>query len=253
MIIRKNSYAISLMREAGKRLAQVFQDLHFQVIAGISTGKLDEWLEARLLKAQLHPECKGYGSPQFPAVSCISVNDEVVHGVPRFDRILVPGDLVKVDICASYNGYCADMARSYFVGGSALADQAARLVATAQEALDAGIEQARVGNRISDISWAIQKTVEAQGFGVVRNFAGHGIGKRMHEEPEILNYGKPGKGPIIAAGMAFALEPMITLGNFETEVDADGWTARTVDRSLAAHIEDTVVVTEQGPEIMTRL
>ncbi len=252
MILRKNNHAFSIMREAGKRLASVFQEIPGQLCVGVSTLELDAFIEKRLLASGLYSQCKGYGYPPFPAAACISVNDVIVHGIPSGQKLLKEGDLVKVDICASYNGYCADMARSYFVG-EALSDEAILLVKTAYESLDAGIDKIRVGNRISDISFAIQSTVEAQGFGVVRDFAGHGIGKKMHEEPEIVNFGAPGKGPLIEVGMAFALEPMITLGGYAITMDDDKWTARTADGSLAAHVEDTVIVTDHGPEITTRL
>ncbi len=252
MISRKNNYAMSLMREAGRRLARIFEELPDLLKSGVTTKDIDAFIEKKLHISGMHSECKGYGHPAFPAVSCISVNDEIVHGIPRADRYLSEGDLVTVDVCASYNGYCADMARSYFVE-KAPSDSAIQLVDAAQRSLDAAIQKAQVGNRITDISFAVQQVVENAGFGVVRDFAGHGIGKKMHEDPEILNYGVPGKGPLIDIGMAFAIEPMITLGNYKVIIDADKWTARTADGSLAAHIEDTVIVTNDGPEITTRL
>ena len=161
------------------------------------------------------------------------------------------GDLVKVDVCASWNGYCADMARSFFVG-EPLTEEAKKLVEVARQALDKGIEKACVGNRLSDISSAIQHEVEKYGFGVVRDFAGHGIGKKMHEEPEVLNYGRPGCGPILKEGMTLAIEPMITAGKYAVYVAPDGWTVKTVDGSLAAHVEDTIAITNTGPIILTR-
>ncbi|MBY0109875.1 MAG: type I methionyl aminopeptidase [Candidatus Babeliaceae bacterium] len=251
MIVRKNNYAFSIMREAGKRLASIFQEISKKLKEGITTQELDLFIENKLQASGLYSQCKGYGYPPFPGSACISINDVIVHGIPSSQK-LKQGDLVKVDICASYNGYCADMARSYFVG-EAPSDKANLLVAVAYKSLDAGIDRVRVGNRISDISFAIQSTVEAQGFGVVRDFAGHGIGKKMHEDPEIVNFGAPDKGPIIEVGMAFALEPMITLGDYVVAMDDDKWTARTVDGSLAAHVEDTVIVTDNGSEIITRL
>ncbi len=241
-----------LMREAGKRLASIFQKIPALLSPGLSTKELDSFIEQELQMLGMHSECKGYGYPPFPCVSCISLNDVIVHGIPHVDVRLKEGDLITVDVCASYNGYCADMARSYCVGGVSC-KETIHLVETAYEALEKGIAQACVGNRISDISHAIQSHVESQGFGVVRDFAGHGIGKRMHEDPEILNYGFPGKGPVIEVGMAFAIEPMITLRGYAVKMDKDKWTARTADGSLAAHVEDTVIVTAQGPEITTRL
>ncbi len=251
MIIRKNNYAFSIMREAGKKLASIFEEISKNLKEGITTQELDIFIESKLQASRLYSQCKGYGYPPFPGSACISINDVIVHGIPNLQK-LKHGDLVKVDICASYNGYCADMARSYFVG-EAPSDKANLLVDVAYAALDAGIAKVQAGNRLSDISFAIQSAVEAQGFGVVRDFAGHGIGKKMHEDPEIVNFGAPGKGPIIEIGMAFALEPMITLGDYIVTMDDDKWTARTADGSLAAHVEDTVIVTDNGPEITTRL
>ncbi len=251
MIVRKNNHALSLMREAGKRLAKVFEKIPLVIKTGMTSKELDAFLECFLKESGMHAECKGYGVPPFPAVSCISVNDVIVHGIPN-SIPFKEGDLVTVDICASYNGYCADMARTYFIGKPS-SDKAIELVKAAYNALDAGIAMVLIGNRISDISSAIQTVVESHGFGVVRDFAGHGIGKKMHEDPEILNYGNKGKGPVIEEGMAFAIEPMITLGDYKVRMDADKWTARTADGSLAAHVEDTVIVTSDGPEITTRL
>lgn len=250
MITVKNQQAISLMMQAGQLLAHMFEELKGQVVPGASTLEIDTWIDAYLLKNGLISQSKGYHG--YKHASCISLNDEVVHGIPAAHKKLRDGDLVKIDVCASLKGYCADMARCFFagVGGSA---EAQRLVQAAQLSLQEGIKNAVPGNHLSDISSAIQREVERHGFGVVRDFAGHGIGQRMHEEPEILNYGKPGKGPVIREGMAFALEPMITLGKHAVYVAEDGWTAKTVDKSLAAHVEDTVVVTAHGPNIITRL
>ena len=174
-----------------------------------------------------------------------------MHGVPTKNKLLAPGDVVKVDICASWKGYCGDMARTFFVVHSTPA--ARKLVEVAQSALDKGIAQALVGNRLGDISAAIQAEVEKHGFGVVRDFAGHGIGKQLHEDPELLNYGSPGQGPVLRAGMTLAIEPMITQGGYDVYITQDGWTVKTEDRSLAAHVEDTIAITDQGPKILTRL
>ena len=160
------------------------------------------------------------------------------------------GDIVKIDVCAAWKGYSADMARTFFVGS--VSQEAQKLAEVGKQALDKGIARMKVGNRLSDISAAIQQEVEKHGFGVVRDFAGHGIGKQMHEDPEILNYGKPGVGPILQAGMVFALEPMITMGHHDVYVSKDGWTVKTVDKSLAVHVEDTIVVTQGEPKILTR-
>lgn len=248
MITLKNKTSISKMQEAGQRLVEIFEKLPEMLVPGKSTLDIDSWIASELIKRDLISKTKGYVG--YRHVSCVSVNDEVVHGVPSADKIIKTGDLVKVDVCASFKGYCADMARSFVVGGADT--QLQRLIDITQQALDNGIKKARAGNHLSDISAAIQQTIEQNGLGVVRDFAGHGIGKSMHEDPEVLNYGKPGTGPILRAGMAFALEPMITMGNYEVYIAKDGWTVRTTDKSWASHVEDTIVVTEGEPKILTR-
>lgn len=248
MINIKNMSSIRKMAEAGKLLASIFLEIGSIISPGVTTFEIDQWIEKQLVSRGLLSRMKGYGT--YRHVSCISVNDVVVHGVPSKQVVLQNGDLVKIDVCASFKGYCADMARSFFVGVPLEIHQ--QFVAVAQASLDKGIEQMMPGKRLSDISYAIQKEVEQHGFGVVRDFAGHGIGKNMHEDPEILNYGAPGNGPLLRAGMAFAIEPMITVGDYHVYIDTDGWTVRTKDKSFAAHVEDTVVVTEQGPIILTR-
>ncbi|HLC07578.1 MAG TPA: type I methionyl aminopeptidase [Candidatus Babeliales bacterium] len=247
MIHIKNKLSIQKMAQAGSLLSDILASVEQLIKPGISTAEIDAWIESQLQAKGLVSMVKGYMG--YRHVSCISVNDVVVHGVPRADCFLQLGDLVKVDVCASWNGYCADMARSFFVGQPS--EQAQKLVAVAHQALQKGIAQARAGNRLSDISSAIQEEVEKHGFGVVRDFAGHGIGKNMHEAPEIVNYGKPGKGPVLREGMTFAIEPMITAGKYQVYVANDGWTVKTVDHSLAAHVEDTIVITSAGPIILT--
>jgi methionyl aminopeptidase len=247
MIHIKNKLSIQKMAHAGSLLSEILSAVEQEVRPGVSTAAIDLWIEQQLQQKGLISSVKGYMGYQH--VSCISLNDEVVHGIPRSDRFLQLGDLVKIDVCASWNGYCADMARSFFVGQPS--EQAKKLVEVAQQALKAGIAKACVGNKLSDISAAIQEEVEKHGFGVVRDFAGHGIGMRMHEEPEILNYGKAGKGPLLREGMTFAIEPMITAGKYPVYVTQDGWTVKTVDHSLAAHVEDTIAITNAGPVILT--
>lgn len=249
MITIKNRVAFEKMTQAGQLLAQLFNELSVVIIAGKSTLDIEKIIAEYLNKHGLLSQSHGYRG--YKHVSCISINDEVVHGIPSDATILTDGDLVKVDVCAAYKGYCADMARCFFVGKPH--QEAVRLVRAAETALDYAIEKVQSGNRLSDISAAIQSHVESEGFGVVRDFAGHGIGKRMHEEPEIVNYGVPGKGPILRHGMSFAIEPMITLGDYEVYIADDGWTAKTKDKSLAAHVEDTVLVTDDGPRVITRL
>ena len=252
MIAIKNKASIKKMETAGGLLAAILEDISELIKPGVSTLQLDQWIELELKKKGLLSRTKGYMGYQHSC--CISVNDEVVHGVPHKDKLLQEGDLVKVDVCASWKGYCADMARCFLVGKAVNnADQIKKMVDVANKALRIGVEQAVVGNRLSDISFAIQQEVEKAGFGVVRDFSGHGIGKQMHEDPEILNYGKAGCGPVLRAGMTFAIEPMITAGDYHVYVDdEDGWTVRTVDKSLAVHVEDTIVITDKGPVYLTR-
>lgn len=248
MITIKNKISIAKMEKAGILLQEIFDALESLIEAGVSTLSIDSKIAELLKEKKMVSKTLGYHG--YGHVSCISLNDEVVHGVPRADKMLKDGDLVKVDICASFDGYCADMARAFFVGKAS--DQALKLVAVANAALQKGIEKARAGNRLGDISFAIQQEVERHGYGVVRDFAGHGIGKNMHEDPEILNYGKPGSGILLQPGMTFAIEPMITLGKYHVYVAQDGWTVKTKDKSLAAHVEDTIAITQGEPKILTR-
>jgi methionyl aminopeptidase len=247
----KNKQALDKMKTAGKLLAEIFENVNSVIQEGRSTASIDAWIEQELAKRQLVSQSKGYHG--YRHVSCISVNDVVVHGVPSDLVILKNGDLVKVDVCAAWQLYCADMARGYIVG-SVRDEKTEHLMVVAAQALDKGIAQAVEGNRLYDISAAIQQHVEHYGYGVVRDFAGHGIGKRMHEEPDVPNFGVAGTGMRLAVGMTFAIEPMITQGSYQVYVDQnDGWTVKTKDAMLAAHVEDTVLVGQNGPEILTRL
>jgi methionyl aminopeptidase len=190
---------------------------------------------------------KGYCG--YPASICVSINDEVVHGIPSEDRILQDGDIVSVDLVVENKGYMADAARTYGVGN--ISEEARHLIETAERAFFEGIKYAKEGCRLSDISHAIQSVVEGEGFGVIRDFVGHGIGRELHEDPQIPNYGKPGRGPRLAKGMVLAIEPMISQGTYEVEVLLDNWTAVTADGKLAAHYENTVVITDGEPELLT--
>ncbi len=248
MISIKNKAALLKMEEAGKRLSEIFDIIASDIRPGVTTLALDLKIEALLKERELTSKAKGYMG--YRHATCISLNDEVVHGIPHEKKQLKQGDLVKVDVCASWRGYCADMARSFYIGE--MPEDIKKFVDNAQRALDKGIAQARAGNRLSDISAAIQQEIEREGYGVIRDFAGHGIGKQMHEEPEILNYGKPGKGPILRPGMTFAIEPMTTMGSYEVVIMDDGWTVKTADKSMAMHVEDTVVITDSEPKIITR-
>lgn len=248
MIVIKNKLAIEKMKIAGHKLSSIFNKLSDVIHPGMTTLALDATIEKMLKEEGLRSECKGYGG--YKHVSCISVNDEVVHGVPSLREIKLK-DLVKVDVCASWQGYCADMARCYTIGN--VLPEIKKFIAVAQESLDAGIKKMYAGNKLGDVSYAVQQVVEQAGYGVVRDFAGHGIGKKMHEEPELLNYGTPGTGLTLRPGMTFAIEPMITYGSYEVYITEDKWTVKTEDGSMAAHVEDTVLITENGPEILTRL
>lgn len=245
----KNYQAIEKMRQAGRLLSEIFENIEPEIQAGISTAKIDEFIAVELEKRDLISQSRGYHG--YRHVSCVSVNDVVVHGVPSEKVILQSGDLVKVDVCAAWQGYCADMARCYVVDNFTT-EKKDHLIVVAQESLDKGIKQAIVGNRLFDISATIQQCVEEHNYGIVRDFAGHGIGRKMHEEPDVPNFGTFGTGLRLKAGMTFAIEPMITQGSYEICIDSDGWTARTKDKSLAVHIEDTILITENGPEILTR-
>jgi methionyl aminopeptidase len=247
----KSKDAIFKMKTAGKLLAEIFEMVPSVIKPGVTTLMIDQWIAGQLKKSDLVSQSKGYMGYQH--VSCISVNQVVVHGVPSSQVILKQGDLVKVDVCAAWKGYCADMARAYLVDVQQPTAEMSQFITTAQQALQAGIDQAVEGNRLFDISYAIQQVAEKQGYGIVRDFAGHGIGKKMHEEPDVPNFGKKGTGMILRAGMTFAIEPMITVGHYDVFVMKDEWTVQTTDQSLAMHVEDTILITQNGPEVLTRL
>lgn len=249
MIYIKDKKAINKMRTAGKLLAQIMSEVSEVVKKGVSTLEINDFIETRMLSLGLKPECKGYRGYRHAA--CISINDVVVHGVPSEDVVLKEGDLVKIDVVASYKNYCADMARSFFVGE--VSAEAKRITETAQKALDGAISEAIAGKKVSDLSAAIEREISKEKFGIVRIFAGHGIGKRMHEEPEIPNFKSSESGVTLRPGMTLAIEPMITQNKEEIVIDADGWSARTADGGLTGHVEDTVLVTEGKPEVLTRL
>jgi len=250
-MVIKSKDAIFKMKTAGILLAEVFETVEKIIEPGITTLMIDQWIAKQLKSKNLVSQSKGYMGYQH--VSCISVNQVVVHGVPSNTVVLKQGDLVKVDVCAAWKGYCADMARAYLVDVQNPSIEMIRFITTAQQALQAGINQAVPGNRLFDISYAVQQVAEEQKYGIVRDFAGHGIGKNMHEEPDVPNFGKKGTGMLLRAGMTFAVEPMITMGSYDVFVMEDGWTVQTTDQSLAMHVEDTILITQNGPEILTRL
>ena len=235
------------MREAGKVTGLILNELKELIKPGMSTMDIDRFVEKTVKAHGMTAAEKGYCG--YPASVCTSVNEEVVHGIPSKKRILREGDIVSVDLVVEYKGYMADAARTYAVGK--ISPEAEMLIKTAEEAFWKGIEFAKPGYRLSDISHNIQTVVEGRGFGVIRDFVGHGIGSDMHEDPQIPNYGKPGKGPRLQAGMTLAIEPMICQGSYEVDVLLDDWTAVTVDGGLAAHYENTVVITDGEPELLT--
>ncbi len=247
MIIIKSEQEIDIMRESGKVTGYILHELENFIKPGMSTLEVNEFIEKTIRKHKMIPTFKGYCG--FPAASCISVNDVVVHGIPDAKTILREGDIVSVDIGSTYKGYVSDAARTYPVGK--ISDEAARLIRVTRESFFEGLKYCKVGNRLSDISHAIQVKAEGEGFSVVRDFVGHGVGRQMHEDPQIPNYGKPGRGPRLAKGMVFAIEPMICQGDYEVDVLLDDWTTVTVDGKLAAHYENTVVITDGEPELLT--
>ncbi|MFR1698332.1 MAG: type I methionyl aminopeptidase [Anaerovoracaceae bacterium] len=247
MIIIKSRQEIELMREAGKVTGEILRDLEGFIKPGIATIEIDRFVEKAVKAAGMSAAEKGYCG--YPASICVSINEEVVHGIPSKKRILREGDIVSLDLVVENHGYMADAARTYGVGQ--ISPEARHLIETAKQAFFNGITFAKEGYRLSDISNAVQKTVEGEGFGVIRDFVGHGIGSSMHEDPQIPNYGKPGKGPRLQRGMVLAIEPMICQGSYEVDVLTDDWTAVTVDGGLAAHYENTVVITDGEPELLT--
>ena len=247
MIVCRSAAELEKMREAGRLVGEVLTELAAKVAPGISTAELDELAEKRIAKRGAVPAFKGYHG--YPATICASINDEVIHGIPSGRRVLVEGDIISLDVGASVDGYYGDSAITLAVGR--VSEEAATLLRVTEESLFKAIEQARPGRRLSDISHAVQHHVEAHGFSIVREFVGHGIGQRMHEEPQVPNYGEPGHGPRLAEGMVLAIEPMVNAGRAAVKVLADGWTAVTKDKSLSAHFEHTVAVTAGEPWILT--
>ncbi|MCL1983459.1 MAG: type I methionyl aminopeptidase [Clostridiales bacterium] len=247
MIIIKSEREIDIMRESGKVTGYILRELKDVIKPGISTMDINVFVENTILKNHMIPTFKGYNG--FPAAACVSVNEEVIHGIPRKGRRLSEGDIVSVDVGVTHRGYVSDAARTYAVGR--IDEEAGRLIRVTEESFFEGIKFCNAGCRLSDISNAIQRHVEKEGFSAVRDFVGHGIGRAMHEEPQIPNYGQPGRGPRIAKGMVFAIEPMINQGSFDIEVKLDNWTAVTADGKLSAHYENTVVVTDGEPELLT--
>jgi methionyl aminopeptidase len=246
VIVCKSPSEIERMREASVIVADVLGRLSAMVAPGVTTGDLDAEAEKLVRAAGAEPAFKGYRG--YPATLCASVNNEVIHGIPSA-RALVEGDIISLDMGVKLGGFYGDSAVTVPVGR--VPDEALRLLRVTEEALEKGIGQVRLGGRVSDIGHAIQKHVEANGFSVVREFVGHGIGASLHEEPQIANYGEAGRGPRLAEGMTLAIEPMVNMGRPGVKMLADGWTAVTRDGSLSAHFEHTVAVTKNGPVVLT--
>ena len=247
VIVRKSAAEIELMREAGRVSARALRLVGEAVRPGITTEELDQLAEAAILEDGGVPAFKGYHG--FPKTLCTSINSQVVHGIPSKAIALAEGDILSVDVGAIVDGYYGDNARTFAVG--IISPEAQRLLDVTAASLDAGIAQCVIGNRLFDIGYAIQQVAEAGGFGVVREYVGHGIGRNMHEDPNVPNYGPAGKGPKLEEGMVFAIEPMINLGGKEVESLPDGWTVVTQDGSISAHFEHSVAITKVGPQILT--
>lgn len=246
MVILKSEREINMMHEAGKILALTHKEIAKLIQPGITTLEIDAFVEKFLVNHGATPEQKGYQG--FPYATCASVNDEICHGFPT-SKPLKDGDVVTIDMVVNLDGYLADSAWTYIVGTPS--PNAKKLVDVTKESLYKGIEQAVVGNRLGDIGHAIQSYVESQGFSVVRDFTGHGIGTSMHEEPQVLHYGKPGRGLRLKEGMVITIEPMVNEGKWQCKLDSNGWTARTIDGKLSAQFEHTIAITKDGPLILT--
>ena len=246
MIIIHSEEELKLIRASSRIVAEVLKELNEHLKPGTTTGELDEIAEGMIRTKGGEPAFKGYKG--FPATICASINEEIIHGIPGL-RVLKEGDIISVDLGVKYKGYFGDSAITAIVGE--VSSDIHRLLKVTREALFKGIKKARAGNSLSDISHSIQSYVEKNGFSVVREFVGHGIGNSLHEEPQIPNFGKPGQGPRLKPGMILAVEPMVNMGTFEVEMKQDNWTAVTRDRQPSAHFEHTIVVTEDKPEILT--
>lgn len=248
----KGPKELDAMRAAGRIVGLLLMELKEKVRPGVTTGDLDAFAEAFIRSHGATPTFKGYPgrSKPYPASICASVNEQVVHGIPG-PRVLQEGDIIGIDVGATLNGWVGDAARTFAVGK--ISPEAQRLLTETQRALDLGLQAARGNGHVQDIGAAVEAHAGACGLGVVRDYTGHGVGRRLHEPPQIPNYGRRGLGPKLKAGMTLAIEPMLNLGKDETKELSDGWTVVTVDGKLAAHFEDTIIVTDGSPEILTRV
>jgi methionyl aminopeptidase len=248
MIIGKSQKEIDKMRAAGQLVGRVLQELRAMAAPGITTLEVDRAAEKMIRDAGAEPTFKGYNG--FPFSICASVNEQVVHGFPS-QYELKQGDIFSIDVGATLEGFVGDTATTVAVG--TVSEDCLRLMRITEECLELAIGACRAGNHLGDIGFAVQSHAEAQGYSIVRDYVGHGIGRQMHEDPQIPNYGKPGKGPKIKSGYVFALEPMVNMGSLHTKTLKDGWTVVTVDGQPSAHFEHTVAITEEGPEVLTRV
>lgn len=255
MITLKSAHEIELMREAGRLVAKTLDLLEKAIKPGVTTAQLDKMAEDFITANGGIPSFKGYKGmpnvPPFPGSICASVNDEVVHGIPSDKVVLCEGDIISIDIGAILNDYHGDAARTFPVGN--VSDEALRLIDVTKQSFFEGIKFAKHGNRLSDISHAIQEYVENNGYSVVREYTGHGIGKEMHEDPPVPNFGRPGRGPRLEAGMTLAIEPMVNIGTYKVKLMPNMWTVKTLDGSLSAHYENTIAITEIEPIILTEV
>ncbi len=249
MVIIKTENEIDLMKESGAITASVFEVLEKKIRPGISTKDIDDLVYEHISSQGGTPSFLHYGEPPFPASACVSINEEVVHGIPAANRILKNGDIVSVDVGTFFQGFHSDACRTFLCGE--VAEEVQKLVRVTEESFWKAVEKAVIGNRIGDISYAVQEHCEKHGFGVVRELSGHGIGRNLHEDPEILNYGRPGTGMRLAEGMVICIEPMITLGSPRISLLDDEWTIVTRDGKAASHYENTVAITRNGPIILT--
>jgi methionyl aminopeptidase len=250
-IVYKSLEEIRLMRETALVVSSILDEMCAAAVPGVSTFELDRIARASIKREGVVSAFLGYARPPYPAVTCISVNEEIVHGIPRKDKILVAGDLVGIDFGVFKHGLCADSARTVLVGGTGTPEATALMRAT-KKCLDLAIDQCRVDNRIEDIGAAVQGYAESKGYSVVTTFVGHGIGRRMHEDPPVPNYGKAGSGKRMKRGLVIAVEPMVNAGAPDVEVLDDEWTAVTADRKLSAHFEHTIAILDEGPWVLTR-
>ncbi len=248
MILLKSPQEIARMEKANRIVAEILEEVKERVRPGVETRELDELAEEGCRRHKVEPAFKGYRG--YPSCICISVNEEIVHGIPG-PRVIKDGDLVSLDFGVRYDGYYGDAALTVPVGE--VAPEAQELLAVTAESLDAAIAQVQIGARLTNISHAVQTVVEGHGFAVIREFVGHGIGRSLHEDPQIPNFGPPGRGPVMQAGMTMAIEPMTCSGSWRVRILPDGWTAVTQDGSLAAHFEHTVALTDKGVKVLSRL